>query len=159
MSDAGIERGQTRADGRTVADTVAEEQASELLADIEEANLDIERSRQFSSLSFSRMRTSWRADQMPSIHRMHEAVDAVMLNEFGGAYQLMNDLFDAVREVEVDEDTGEVLVDDNGFPVWSRNPTGSYIEDWSRLTTRQRENFLFGITTNLWEWQQIAANM
>lgn len=155
----GVARGQVRASGRTVADEAADEAGEDLLESIEEQSLDVERRRVFSSLSFSRMRTDWRPEQASSISRMHAAVSEVMLDRFAGAYRLMYEIYDAVREPLVDEDTGEVVVDEHGFPEWRRTESGAYVEDWSMLTSRQRENFLFQITTSLWEWQQDAADI
>lgn len=155
----GVEKGRTRKSGRTAADEVANEEGDELLADIEAASLDVERKRTFSALSFSRMRTDWSEEQSPVIIRMHEAVSDAMLERFPEAYQVMTEIFDTVRDVEVDEETGEVKVDAHGFPIWKRSYTGGYQEDWTRLTLRQKEHFLFSITTNLWAWQQAAADL
>src|SRR5690606_17125557 len=45
-----------------------------------------------------------------------------------------------------------------GFTIWHKTPSGSYEEDWSRLTRKEKENLLFTITTRLFDWQQRAAD-
>lgn len=155
---AGIHPGQTRASGSTVAVEVGSEVSEELLADIEEASLDTERQRVFSSLSFSRMRTTWRPEEAAAISRMHEAVDQAMEDRFPDAYELMYDVYNEVREVEADED-GEVQVDAHGLPLWKRTAGGGYVEDWSRLTLRYREDLIYRITTRIFAWQQDAADL
>lgn len=156
---AGVHRGQTRVSGHTVATEVADAEAQELLDSIDEDALDIDRTRTFSSLSFSRMRTAWRPEEAAALGRMHEAVRDTLFERFSDAYRLMYEVYDTVREPEVDQETGEVAVDGHGMPLWRQSPSGGYIEDWTRLTQRQKEHFLFGITTNLFAWQQEAADL
>lgn len=158
-SNVGIEHGQTNAHGQAVADVVAEEQAEDLVAALEDAQLDVERERVFTSLSFSRMRTDWHGEHAAAMHRVRQSVDQVMIDKFSGAYNLMNDIYEVVRTPVIDPETGEVQEDEHGFPVWERTELGFYIEDWTVLTTRQKEDFLFRLTTSLFSWEQDAADL
>lgn len=155
----GISRGQRLASGQTVAQQAAEAELDALTESVEEAQLDVERSRTFTSLSLSRMRTDWHGENASQMARIHDEVNQVMVDMFGDAYALIGDIYDVVRTPEVDEETGEVAVDQWGFTKWKRNPLGFYEEDWQALSLRQREDFLFRITTALFAWEQQAADL
>lgn len=107
---------------------------------------------------FSRMRLDWKSEDRPVIQRAAASVEARIQANFVDAYQVMFDLYMIVREPVVDEDTGEIQKDRWGFPEWQRGVSGSYVEDFTRLTRGQKENFLFLITTHIFEWQQAAAD-
>lgn len=111
----------------------------------------------FSSTGLSRMKLEWGGEDAQSIIRAQAAVNDRMMSSFRDAYQLMHDIFVLVREPEVDPSTGEVLVDSHGWPKWKRTISGGWEEDWSRLTRKQKENFLFQITTRLFAWEMSAA--
>lgn len=158
-TNKGITQGQTNVHGQKVADVVAEEQADEILAAFDQDQLDIERSRTFMSLSFTRTRTEWSGEYAVAIRRMKQEIEQVIQGRFSEAYAVMFDLYEVVREHEVDEETGEVKVDDAGLPIWRKTELGSYVEDWTKLTIKQREQFLFRIMTSLFAWQQDAAEL
>ena len=87
--------------------------------------------------------------------RVQGVIEGKVVEVFKDALGLMNEIWDVVREQEINTATGELLVDPYGFPVWRRDPiSGRYFEDWSRLTYKQREDFLFQITTTLFDWEQ-----
>jgi hypothetical protein len=150
---------QIRASGQTQSTEVAEEAAAALTEPVEDAVLPEERERIFQTPGFSRMRIDWRGDDAAMMQRIKSTVEGAILNHFADAYAVMNDLYDVVREPVVNEATGEVAVDQFGFVQHQRSPTGAFIEDWSRLTTRQREDFLYRITTALFAWEQRAADL
>jgi hypothetical protein len=113
----------------------------------------------FRSPGFQRMRTAWEGEDKRQMDRVQGTIDEVVFETFQDAYAVMSDLYDLVREPATDEH-GTVLTDPAGFTIWAKNPlTGSYIEDWTVLTIRQREDFLFRITTSLFEWEQRSANL
>lgn len=159
MSERGIERGQRLADGRTVAEAVAEDEVEAMTQDIEQAMLDVERSRLFESLALARMRTEWTGSNAAAITQIRESVEDVMLTRFEEAFRIVGDVYEIVREPEVDPDTGEVRTDFHGNIIWKRTEAGGFKEDWSALTVKQREEFLFRITTALFDWEQQAAEL
>lgn len=146
--------------------TEADERAAELA--VREASADAEvpatvephedRTREMRFTGFTRMRTDWQGHDAIQLQSIQGIVEGRLLGLFPGIYQLMTELFDLVREPATTP-TGEVMTDRHGFTVWARSETGAYIEDYSRLTGRQREDFLFRITTNIFEWQQSAADL
>lgn len=154
----GVRSGQTRASGDTVATEVVEEQTKDFDQPKAES-LPEERARSFDFPGFSRMRTEWRSDDRVMIQRIKAAVDGRILEEFADAYAVMSDLYDVVREPDVDEGTGEIRTDQFGMKIWKRSATGAFYEDWARLGHRQREDFLYRITTALFAWEQRAADM
>jgi hypothetical protein len=108
---------------------------------------------------FSRMRTEWKADDHAQVSGLKALVDTRIVNLFPDVFELMNNLWDVVREPVRDPDTGFPLKYIHGFNVWARNENGGFIEDFSRLGIREREDFLFRITTNIFEWKQRQADM
>lgn len=118
-----------------------------------------DRTQEFSHLGLSRMRLDWREGDAQAMAGLHQIVENVILDRFGGAYQVMNDLYEIVRQPRVDVLTGEVLLDDHGFPLWERNESGAFIEDYTKLGSKEVKDFLFRITTRLFQWEQEAASL
>ena len=153
-----VARGQTRAHGETTAEDVTREQ-SEALTEPPDATLpgDEPRSRHRTP-GFARMRTTWNGDDHLVFQHARDAVEERILHNFTGAFEVMNQVYEIVRTPETHPVTGEVLRDAHGFVVWVQTPNGTYDEDFTRLTTAQREHLLFLITTRLFEWSQAAAD-
>lgn len=137
--------------------------AEEAKAEVEEMDqppetevLPEERARSFRTPGFSRMRTDWRSEDKPIIQRAMAAVDGRILANFEDVYQVMYEIYDLVRTPLTDEH-GVIQTDQWGFTVWRKSASGSYEEDWSRLTLKEKERLLFTITTRIFEWSQRAA--
>lgn len=153
-------RGDNRASGKPAAVEEGEKSADEATSPVEEQVLPEEREEWFRSPGFQRMKTAWEGEDKRQMDRVQVLIDKVVFDTFSDAYAVMSDIYDVVREPEVDEATGEIRHDPLGFVVWKRNPlTERYYEDWSQLTIRQREHFLFQITTSLFDWEQRAADL
>ncbi len=153
-------RGNNRASGKPAATEEGEKSADDATVEPKSEEIDVEREEWFRAPGFQRMRTSWEGDDKRQMDRVQGLIDRVVLETFRDAYAVMSDIYDLVREPEVNETTGEALLDALGFQVWKKNPlTGSYHEDWSLLSVRQREDFLFRITTSLFDWEQRAADL
>lgn len=123
-----------------------------------EVDLHDDRTREFTSDGQSRMRTSWREDDEEDITVIHRLVDEILLQQFGDAYLIMNDLYEIVREPKVGPG-GVIETDRYGFTKWERTESGSYIEDYSKLGSKEIKDFLFKITTRLFDWEQKAATL
>lgn len=117
-----------------------------------------DRTREFTHTSLSRQRWSWDPDDQRAIDGIHQIIDNEMLRRFSGAYQIMNDLYEIVREPEV-TDQGEIVTDANGWTVWATTSSGAYREDWYRLGHKDMANFIFRIVTGLFAWEQTAAEI
>lgn len=154
-----VKQQQRRASGQTVAAEVAAEQAEKFEEPVEPEVLPDERKTNFRTPGFSRMRLDWSSEDKMVIERTKAMADGAILNTFSDAYELMYQVYDMVRTPEVDTETGEIKVDQFGFTVWKRNAAGGFDEDFSEMTTRQKENLLFMITTRLFDWEQRAANI
>jgi hypothetical protein len=87
-----------------------------------------------------------------------DVVQGQIMRTFTDAYEIMNSVYDLVRDVEIDGD-GTIQTDRFGYRIWAKKPTGEYIEDFTRLTDAEREDLLFRITTRLFDWKQRAADM
>lgn len=152
-------RGDNRASGKPAATEEGEASADELTSPPEDRVLPEEREEWFRNPGFQRMRTDWTGKDKQQMDRLQVVIDKAVFDTFPEAYGIMSDIYDIVRE-QVSDDQGTLLVDAYGFKVWKRNPmTGLYYEDWSELSYRQREDFLFRITTQLFEWEQRAADL
>lgn len=153
-------RGDNRASGKSAAVEEGEKSADEAASEMEEKVLPEEREEWFRAPGFQRMKTAWEGEDKRQMDRLRGLIDRRVFDTFPEAYAVMSDIWDIVREQEVNEATGEMMVDPYGFKVWKRHPlTQQYYEDWSLLTIRQREDFLFRITTQLFEWEQRAADL
>jgi hypothetical protein len=145
----------TRASGKTAAEETARDLGAELDKPIE-PELPDERKRKFATAGQSRMRVDWRPEQRSELNQMHLVVQRRLTDNFADAFALLVELWSLVREpVRVD---GEVLRDKmTGMPEWRRTPSGGYIEDWGKLNVRERERFLYQLTTRLAIWEQRAT--
>lgn len=144
------------------ANKAADQQAEETFEapTDEKDDLPDERAEWFAAPGFQRMKTDWTGAERTQMQRVEGAIERKVYETFIDAWALMNEVWDVVREQAVNEQTGELRADQYGFKVWARDPlTGAFIEDWSRLTHRQREDFLFRITTSLFDWEQRAARL
>lgn len=118
-----------------------------------------DRTVEFARQGLSRLRTTWSAEDAEALAGIHAVVDREILRHFAAAYQILNEIYDIVREPSVDTTTGEIETDAHGFTVWLRSENGAYLEDYSRLGHKDMEHFLFRITTRLFDWEQQAADL
>ncbi len=118
-----------------------------------------DRTRLFSHTGFSRMRTAWNPEEQSIIDFARSRAETEVTQVFADVYRILGAMYDIVREAEVDSSTGEVINDSLGLPVWRTDQYGSVIEDWSRLTEKEKENFLYQISTRLVMWEQRAADL
>lgn len=123
-----------------------------------EVELHQDRTHEIQAKSFARIRTEWTGDDAKEIATVILISDNLIVQKFTSAYAVMNELWDVVREPVVLEDTGEILRDALGFAIWQKNASGKFIEDYSKLGIKQRENLLFEITNNIFAWKQDAAD-
>ena len=160
MPDAPAKRPGRRRTPRTAstADKQAAVAADEATEEPKSVETDVERRLKFRHPGFFRMRTDWSADEIVVLARAKEIISKRLKHTFHDAYRIMFDLYSIVREPEVDGE-GVARLED-GIPVWKRDPlTNDYIEDFQRLTTKQREDFLLRITGRLFAWEQAAAEI
>jgi hypothetical protein len=139
---------------RKEADKLPQADAEQPLA----PDIPPDRTRRFRSVNFSRMRTEWQGEDAIKVQEMGRIADGVLANNFADAYWLMERLYRIVRERQV-LSGGEVAKDLQGHTKWRRNEMGFYIEDWSRLGDKQRDDFLHELTIHLFEWRQQAEVM
>lgn len=149
-----------RKSGNSAAQEEAEKQADTIDDAPQGAKVDVESEEDwFRAPGFQRMRTAWEGEDKRQMDRVQGTIDRVVFETFQDAYAVMSDLYDLVREPMTNEH-GEEIRDSLGFIVWAKNPlTGAYIEDWTALSMKQREDFLFRITTSLFEWEQRSADL
>jgi hypothetical protein len=144
-----------RASGRTANEEVTREEG--MLVDQQmEIELPDERERKFQTTGFSRLKLDFSDDARTVLTLMKKTVERQITRDFRDAYDLMFELFSVVREpVLVD---GEPVIDQHGLVEWRTNESGQFIEDWTKLNGKQRERFLFQLTTRLVTWEQLAED-
>lgn len=120
-------------------------------------DLHEDRTREMRTPGFSRMRTDWDGGDAQTVSAVMGIVQNRIVSNFSSAFAIMNELYEIVREPVISEH-GEILKDAYGFTIWRQTPSGSYKEDYSLLGHKERENLLFEITTNVFAWEQAAAN-
>jgi len=153
-----VEKNTQRGHGETGA--VAEaKSAAETMLDQNVLELPEERATKWRTPGMIRMRFTWAStEERVVIDRAKNEANRVTQIVFADAYAIMNRVYDIVRESELDAN-GTPKRDEHGFLVWRRRPDGWYDEDFTRLTRKQREDFLFSITTALFGWEQRAADL
>lgn len=123
-----------------------------------EVDLHDDRTKETRTPGFSRMRVDWHGHDAGMLSAIMQAADDRIAVGFTDAYKIMNDIYGVVREQKVSKTTGALLTDRHGFPVWEVSESGRYVEDYSKLGIKERGEFLFQITTRLFDWEQRAAD-
>lgn len=118
-----------------------------------------DRTHEFTVRREGRMRYDFREGDRESVDGLRAVMERIMLERFGDAYVIINDLYEIVREPVVDPVTQEIQTDEHGFTLWTRTESGGYVEDYSRLTSSHVKDFLFRITVRLFGWEQEAASI
>jgi hypothetical protein len=149
-----IDNGRVRAHGQTVADEAAENEAKEIDVPVEhtpDKPLGLTR-------AFQRMRTDWHSEDKDTIKRVQSIVDEKLFDDFADAHAIRFEMFDLVRAKKINPTTGEIEVDEFGAAVWKQHADGTYVEDWNKLTSRDRERLIYQIITRMVDWEQKAAD-
>jgi hypothetical protein len=156
-----VDPNNVRASGRTTAHEIAHEAVKN--SEINEKHSsklaatpsDIEQHRRFRSPGFSRLTVDWSKEDKIVLTRAQNAVEKKLISEFSDAYQIMNRLYDLIRIPKMKD--GNPLRDQNGWIIWQVDDFGHPIEDWEKLTYREKDNLLFSITSKLFNWEQTAS--
>lgn len=136
---------------REAADEGEEEMTSELVVETPG-----DRETKFKFRGMARMPTQFRPDDRAVMLRVHKVVRARIDEHFQDLIELSYDILSRVRVLARDE-MGSVIPDENGWPTWQRTETGSYVEDWDRFGSREREKYIFQISTNIIEWDRLST--
>lgn len=147
-----------RASGLTQAEEVTREVAKEADEPVK-VELPEERIRKFLTPGFSRMRANWEPEEQALIRGMQGQINQVLQDAFPEVYSLLYEVYDLVREVEIDPATGEPRMGPDGLPMWKRAPSGRFVEDWVKIGHRQRDDMLYAITVGLIRWKQRASDI
>lgn len=123
-----------------------------------EVDLHEDRTQEFDRVGPSRMRTDWRPEDLEALEGLEAVVEREMLAHFAGAYQIMNEIFEIVREPHL-LTGGEIATDNYGFTIWARTDFGDFVEDYTKLSRKDLEHFLFKISVRLFEWEQAAVKL
>lgn len=146
---------QERASGASAAEEEASKVVEEAFEQPDPA-VELDDKKRFRTAGFSRMRFHWRSEDAIVVQAAQKAIEDRIMVNFDDAYRVMHDLFMIVRTPKEGPD-GEIIRDQNGWPEWARTASGTWAEDFSRLSKAQREDFLFRITTRIFAWEQAAA--
>jgi hypothetical protein len=143
-------------EGRQIARVLKDADAS--LDHPEEEGLETstigDRMTRFSSPNLSRMRRTWNAEDAFIIDEIMREADKIIRAAFPVAFSLMDKIYEAARFRKCDPETGLRLIGTDGGPLWETDPDGIPKEDWTRLGDRDKDTWLWIITTHLFEWEQ-----
>lgn len=106
---------------------------------------------------FQRMKMDLQGSERDVLNSMMTNMERLIHEEFAEEFAIMNDLYWEVR-TPVTDDTGEIQYNTWGFPEYEKNPDGSYVEDWSRLTQKEIKHFIFRIINSTFAGEQKSAN-
>jgi hypothetical protein len=157
-----VEQNKRRSSGKTTAEERTAEAALSVMEPVGGPNdhtSDMERTvMRFRSPGFAGLSLNWTRENNLVLAKARGLAQAWLDENYGDVIRMMNEIFDIVREKQIDPATGEVLTDQHGFAIWKTNKYGRPIEDWGKLTRAQRDTYLFSIVTNLFQWRQRAAD-
>lgn len=157
-----VEQNKRRSSGRTTGQEATAEVAQGVLEPAGGPNdhlSDMERTViRFRSPGFAGLSLNWTRENNAVLARARTLAQQWLDANYGDVIRMMNEIFDIVREKVVDQATGEIIKDSNGFAIWKTNNYGRPIEDWGKLTRAQRDTYLFSIVTNLYTWRQRAQD-
>jgi hypothetical protein len=140
-----------RVSGKT-ADEEAIDRIREENEQLPISELPEERSRSFRFPGFSRMRTDWYGEDGITLRRVQSRVEDIIDNTFNDLFAIREELYSLVRFPALKDDV--IQTDRHGWIIWKKTEMGNYEEDWGRLDLRNREKFLFQITTRIFEWEE-----
>jgi len=133
---------------RENSDIPAEDVNEEPLA----ADIPPDRTRQFASTSFSRMRTGWSGDDAETVMELNALAGELVRNRMQAAFALMERVYRTVRTPETD-DGGVVVAYPDGTPVWKKDGLGMPEEDWDQIDGDERRRLLLAISAHMFEWE------
>lgn len=141
-----------RKSGKTTSEEITQQECTDekLTEPLDVPDMQEDAPKRLNRPYFQRLRTEWNSEQKMILQRVHGRVEKEIKAEFSDAFEIMYEIYDVVRDRDPDEESGD---------LWLRTPPGSYVEDWSRLNSRQRERFMFLITTRLFEWEQRTSRI
>jgi hypothetical protein len=147
---------QTRANGKPPSAVIAREESDENEKELE-VPIPEETSRQLRTPGFHRMRTDWRGEDRIVWDQVKSTAERRILQDYKEVFDLLTDLYMIVRTPATNDD-GEILRDNFGAIVWARDDLGRVIENYSDLSKRQKEDFMFRFSTRMVLWEQWAAD-
>lgn len=127
--------------------------------DVLEPTVRGDRATGLSRPNWSRMRRTWLPDDAYVIDEIMMEADRIVRNTFPVAFTLMDRIYRTARFPKADEQTGLKLIAPGGGPVWETDEDGLPVEDWTRVGDRDRDDWLWVITTHLFEWEQQQQRM
>lgn len=118
-----------------------------------EPDIHPDRTRQFRSTSFARMKTTWSGPDAAALADVQFAAAEAIKTVFPRALRVLARLQEAAWVPVIDTSTGEPERHLNGSVKYVTDEWGDRVEDWSRLDPKTRSDILFTITTHAYEWE------
>lgn len=150
-----------------VTEKQAHDAVQEAAAEFDKPIEDIETPdpRRFQRTGFSHMPLKWDGSPVNPgdspkgdavmMARIHGAVRAAMEATFADALEVLQEIYEIVREPVMVGD--EPKRDSEGLVVWQTSPGGNPIENWKLMGIREREHYIYVITTRLFDWESRAT--
>jgi hypothetical protein len=106
-----------------------------------------DRTRQFRSVNLSRMRTQWPNADVIIMDEIKLRAAKLIEEKFATAFSLRNRILLCVRSLGPDNQS------------WEKNEDDTIAEEWALLSDSQRDDFLYSISVNLFEWELTAVEL
>lgn len=147
-----------RLNGQTGAEDAAKDSAAELDKPIDQTK-DAKEVLKTLNLTrgFQRMRMDLQGTEKDVLNSMMANMEKLIHEEFAEEFAIMNDIHWEVR-TPVNGIDDNMAYDQWGFPIYEKNPDGSYVEDWGRLTQKQIKHFIFRIINCTFSGEQKSAD-
>jgi hypothetical protein len=140
-----------RSSGRTSGEESAREVAEEQDAPLEETKgLGIDRSRAFRTPGFARIKTDWTPEESSVFAMASSWADKKLAREFADAYRLLAKVQAMVRT--------SLGTNEDGGIRWELDDWGLPVENWDRLTFKERDDLIYQLAIRLFAWEQRSQN-
>lgn len=121
-----------------LAEQVATKLVTETSAPVTEAAAIAEEAAlQADNSLFTKIRFSWRPEDRDILERIRMAAETMFDEAFGDAITVLDDFFLQLRIPE--QRNGIVVRGADGRPVWKKDESGRFVEDWNQLTGQDIE--------------------
>ena len=93
---------------------------------------------------FSRLKFEWRDSDRMLLDQIRAAAQRGFVEAFKDTINVVDHLYESIRVPEV-SDEGVVRMDADGRPMWQKDESGKFLEDWDNLTGQDIERCLFDL--------------
>jgi hypothetical protein len=118
-----------------------------------------DRARTFKGTGLARIRRDWPQAERQALAELEALAAGMIRDRFAVAFAVLERVNRHVQVPLSDPETGEVRCYEDGSPMWEKDELGVPVQDWGRLSDRDRRNLLGVMFTRMYEWELAAASI